>query len=940
MRVPRGKSWEYCVIENIYVLANGDLFREAFNAIVTVMHTGKNTFFSDALKIAILFSILGAAINYIKVHDLAVFAKWFAIYFVIINIFLGIKTTVHINDSSNPMANDYIVDNVPLGLALPASIITSIAHGMVNEFETVFYMPDGTPLLDAMRYSKSGMLFGSHLLREAQGFRFVNTDIRNKFEEYFKNCIIGDIVIAHKYSFKDLVNTPDLLTQITSDTSPMRGVLDSNGSFATCKQAAADLKKNLDAETKTDINIFGRRIFGDGVGTQTAEKLLRMGLTASFSYFFQGYFPGVETVVKQILLINGIADSVLSYVGQTQATASLINVNTAKSTQKMSMAASRNNAAYVLTLMQTNILLILICIFPLVILLSINMGIGLSIFKNYIYSLIWVESWPILFACLHMATSFYLQNKTAGIAAKGFVMSNTDALALEHSDIANMAGYLMMSVPLIAAGIVKGMSSIFSSIAFTTMGAMQASMNNHASRGVSENTSEGASGELAMARADNHNNAHNFDANASGVYGTQYGHGHAQIRDKVDQNFAAHTNANSTINGFSAHDISSTKTSGLSNENANHTPAATSAHFDYLNQRRAAQMAVKNSEFMEQLKQSANMKPVKPAIQPMQLSAKLPQNISANYGDENKMVKVTAQLGRAMQMPNAGVTKMYAKHADPQKIIHQDITHDHGHAHISSIDTANTHMQSSSAMQTTHFSDGDNHTNANKPKVQISSLQQSADGANFIKLEECASTGGKPILTAHGDGTKHAGNTIGYGHYIKKGEHFTKITKEQAEDLFRSDIAEAEKLVKKHVHADLTQNQYDALVSLAYNSGAGGLKKAAADINSNNFENVGHDMAQVNKAKIHGHDHKDHLTEMAGLNNRREDEINLFYKGDYAVSRAELHHGAHHGHHQHHQKGQQSEHKQGCHQGHLHKNKRGHHHEFGAKHRSSQKKDN
>lgn len=67
-------------------------------------------------------------------------------------------------------------------------------------------------------------------------------------------------------------------------------------------------------------------------------------------------------------------------------------------------------------------------------------------------------------------------------------------------------------------------------------------------------------------------------------------------------------------------------------------------------------------------------------------------------------------------------------------------------------------------------------------------------------------------------------NTIGYGHLIKKGELFSRVTAEQAEELLLKDLATAEKGVNTLIIVKLTQNQYDALVSFTYNVGVGALR--------------------------------------------------------------------------------------------------------------------
>ena len=68
--------------------------------------------------------------------------------------------------------------------------------------------------------------------------------------------------------------------------------------------------------------------------------------------------------------------------------------------------------------------------------------------------------------------------------------------------------------------------------------------------------------------------------------------------------------------------------------------------------------------------------------------------------------------------------------------------------------------------------------------------------------------------------------TIGYGHTegVRAG---MSITQQEADRLFEEEIEKFEKQVRPLVDGvGLTQNQYDALVSLAYNIGVGGLKKS------------------------------------------------------------------------------------------------------------------
>ena len=133
---------------------------------------------------------------------------------------------------------------------------------------------------------------------------------------------------------------------------------------------------------------------------------------------------------------------------------------------------------------------------------------------------------------------------------------------------------------------------------------------------------------------------------------------------------------------------------------------------------------------------------------------------------------------------------------------------------------------------------------------------------------------GKPINTNE---PLPKGATIGYGHLIKPGEDFRNgITESVATELLRSDITTAERAVKDNIGVLLSQNQYDALVSLAYNIGAKNFADSTVVkyINNSNF----HNSKYINLKSAWNAWNKSGGKEMPGLSNRRNQEFNLFNK--------------------------------------------------------------
>lgn len=111
--------------------------------------------------------------------------------------------------------------------------------------------------------------------------------------------------------------------------------------------------------------------------------------------------------------------------------------------------------------------------------------------------------------------------------------------------------------------------------------------------------------------------------------------------------------------------------------------------------------------------------------------------------------------------------------------------------------------------------------------------------------------------------------TIGYGHLIKKGEVFTTLTQKEAEDLLAKDLKQFEVGVSTSVKVALTQNQFDALVSFAFNLGMSNLNSSTLlkKLNAGDITGASNEFVRWNKAgnKV-----------LAGLTRRRMAEKELF----------------------------------------------------------------
>ncbi|MGD1753327.1 conjugal transfer mating-pair stabilization protein TraG, partial [Klebsiella pneumoniae] len=82
----------------------------------------------------------------------------------------------------------------------------------------------------------------------------------------------------------------------------------------------------------------------------------------------------------------------------------------------------------------------------------------LQVLKGYVFALIWLQTWPLLFAILNSAMAYYAKQNGVPV-----VLSELSQVQLKNSDIATTAGYIAVMIPPLSWGIVKSMGAAFSS---------------------------------------------------------------------------------------------------------------------------------------------------------------------------------------------------------------------------------------------------------------------------------------------------------------------------------------------------------------------------------------------------------------------------------------------------------------------------------------------
>ena len=432
----------------IYAIAGGDWLRGNLNAIAAFMGTST---WSTIEKMCIAISVLIVAGNWVKKHNVMDLIGW-VFSLTLVSMLVVIRTPVQIIDYSN-VAQVYEVDNVPIGLAIPASLTTRVGNALIQSYEMVFALPD------SVTYSKTGMLFGSNLVAKSTDFLSQNPQITTLFSDYVQNCVMGDIFLNHKYSFEELLNSPDPYTLIFANPSPLRGVFDKNNQFQTCEEASRDLKSALALDTQTGgktWNYYVRQLFG---GKPNPDLLFSQMIGDSYNYFYSsGQSAG--QIIRQNVTMNALRSGIQSYAARSGDTASLVNMANTSSLEKQRLAQATmgHQAVRTLPLMQTVIMGIMIGMFPIMVMAAMFNMMTLQVLKGYVFALIWLQTWPLLFAILNSAMAYYAKQNGVPV-----VLSELSQVQLKNSDIATTAGYIAVMIPPLSWGIVKSMGAAFSS---------------------------------------------------------------------------------------------------------------------------------------------------------------------------------------------------------------------------------------------------------------------------------------------------------------------------------------------------------------------------------------------------------------------------------------------------------------------------------------------
>lgn len=452
----------------IYAYQDADTLAGVFNAIAAIC--GAPDFIGSLAAVA-FFGFITAFIAYALAPQKLIGWQWLASATLVLSVLFIPRVQVGIIDKTGGGAESF-VDNVPFGLAVLASLTSTIGNVTAGLFETAFQsVPGPAGLPSELAYQKNGLMFGNRLIRKASRVVFIEPRFRTDLINFIGNCTMYDLAdgTVAPADFANSGNAWPLMA--TPNPARFSSITDASGE--TQILPCPEVYKALDKVMPTQV----KRIH-DGLALEM-NPTLPTSVVASVlvGQIEQTYIKtqiadaaaSAADIVRQNALINAINDASL-LIGQkiNDAPAMMLAVGRAQ-------AVAQTNASWInsgkvaeegLPVIRNVIEALVYALFPVwVLLVLLTSGKEtVSAIKNYSAVLIFIQLWPVLYAILnYLATSYAAKELAAaadvGGGLKALSLSTSNAIYSNAISSEAVVGYLTASIPLIAWFAMKRMEN-------------------------------------------------------------------------------------------------------------------------------------------------------------------------------------------------------------------------------------------------------------------------------------------------------------------------------------------------------------------------------------------------------------------------------------------------------------------------------------------------
>lgn len=440
----------------VFTVGGGEYLVNVFNAVAAWSGGGG---YRSLLRVVMVMGLIYSLLVVAFTLNYKAWMNWFlqatAIYLVLMVPTVSIKVTDRINPGLAPAT----IDNVPMGLGVLASFTTQVGDWLTRTAETVFVMPS------ELNYSTNGMVYGARLFDATRNFVVRDAEFSTNLENHFKNCVFGDVMLYQK-SLTNLAKAPDLWAAIgPGSEARSQEWLERQGDgtvqnfIITCRQAYQALDAQWAPMIEANAPLWGKEVYPKLSNALATDKLKHDVPVVNAA--FTGSGSDFTGTMRQNTAINAFMQARNSMAGGSGAAA----IDTFAQTRADIQARNTYNSIAQQAMAWVPILNIVLTVvffamFPVIFPLFLMPQTGVSTLKGYAMGFFYLAAWGPLYVILHMICMTRAESAANGVAGGGVTLGSYAGIGAVNGETATIAGFMLMSVPFLAAGLARGAMSI------------------------------------------------------------------------------------------------------------------------------------------------------------------------------------------------------------------------------------------------------------------------------------------------------------------------------------------------------------------------------------------------------------------------------------------------------------------------------------------------
>lgn len=440
----------------VFTIGGGEYIVNTFNAVAAWTGGGG---YGSLIKVVMVIGLIYALLSVAFTLNFRVWLNWFLGSTLIYSCLMVPTVDVKVTDRINPSLAPATVANVPLGLGVIASFSSQVGDWLTRTAETVFTMPS------QLNYSNNGMIYGSRLFDATRNFQIRDAEFATNLQNHYKNCVFGDVLLNFK-SLTDLASSTDLWAAI-GPGSPARSQVwlqkEAGGSVSntiiTCQAAYQALTGQWNTIIDASTPLWGRQTYTNLSETAAAAKLRQD--VPIVNQTFTGSSSDYTSAMRQTTAINAFMQA-RDAMGGSAGSASM---DAFAATRADIQARNTYNSIAMQAMSWVPILNIVLTVvfyamFPVIFPLFLMPQTGVQALKGYVTGFFYLAAWGPLYVILHMICMTRGESASNAVAEGGITLSSYAGIGAVNAETATIAGFMLMSVPFIAAGLARGAMSI------------------------------------------------------------------------------------------------------------------------------------------------------------------------------------------------------------------------------------------------------------------------------------------------------------------------------------------------------------------------------------------------------------------------------------------------------------------------------------------------